>query len=365
MKISIGCIVVACAGAVLTTQPAAAQCPASASPIADEAPCFDPSPEYPWGQQAHGTSHRDRLYVTLPDRGEIAVIDPRARHVVATWSVEPAGAGGARPRYRLAGSPDERRLAVLDSAGHLALLDARTGKKIATRRLGGEAVAAAFTLDGRSLWVGKGDGTGIDVLDAGTLAPKKTLSFAQPIADIAVAPGSGDVLVCSASGQPAEMFDPHGRIVTRVTQRGKPCKTLAASPDGRRWWMASADGAITTVDPTGRASPLGTGTMASGPDSLAFATNAFGQVGYACDSRGLRAYFEDGKHWGGGRLRQSGCAAMWPSGDGAHVYAIPATKAGILVLDADLKGRSRLIDLPDRAGQALYMPRVGHSVAAG
>jgi YVTN family beta-propeller protein len=80
-----------------------------------------------------------RVYVAVEDKGEIAAIDGKQNTVIAHWPMsnceEPSG---------LVIDPDSERLFAVCSNGHMAVVDAHSGRQVATVPIGAEPDSAAF-----------------------------------------------------------------------------------------------------------------------------------------------------------------------------------------------------------------------------
>ena len=103
-----------------------------------------------------------RLFVTLPARGEVAVVNTH------TWRVEARIPAGARPtRARM--QPDGRRLWVSDEAAGVVVIDTETLSVAARIAAGAGPHAFAFADDGATAFVAaRGAGT-VTVVDAASL----------------------------------------------------------------------------------------------------------------------------------------------------------------------------------------------------
>lgn len=95
-----------------------------------------------------------RIYVNLEDRGSLAAIDPKELRVVATWPItdceEPSG---------LAIDRAHRRLFSVCSNRIMAVLDADSGRELATLPIGARVDGAAFDESTALAFATGGDGT--------------------------------------------------------------------------------------------------------------------------------------------------------------------------------------------------------------
>jgi DNA-binding beta-propeller fold protein YncE len=81
----------------------------------------------------------DRIYLNIKPKDELVVIDPNSNSIVAHWPTSPADAP-----HGLAFDPVTGRLFSAGMNGQLAVLDAKTGKLIASAPIAGKVDQIAF-----------------------------------------------------------------------------------------------------------------------------------------------------------------------------------------------------------------------------
>jgi DNA-binding beta-propeller fold protein YncE len=99
-------------------------------------------------------AQRGRVYVNVEDASQIVAIDTATHAAVATWPLAP----GEEPTG-LAFDPEGRRLFAACGNGRLVMVDAATGKVLASAPIGAGADGAAFDPGTRLAFASNGDGT--------------------------------------------------------------------------------------------------------------------------------------------------------------------------------------------------------------
>ncbi len=167
-----------------------------------------------------------RLFVSMPEAGAVAVIDTRKWSVLANISI------GGTPR-RLAVQPgysQRNRVWATDAAG-VAAIDGATNK-VAARIDTGDAQALAFSDDGRTLFVSNNDDGKITVIDA--IALKKTAEVQTGGRPAAIAWSSQAQLAYVTLERTGEIaaLDVDGRIAARM-QAEPGLGQIRFAPGGR------------------------------------------------------------------------------------------------------------------------------------
>ena len=138
------------------------------------------------------TRNERRLYVSLPDAGEVAVIDTDAFKVIDHI---PAG----RKPMRVALQPDGRYLWVGDDAGGVSVIDTRSMALAASLPGGQGHHEIAFSDDSRYAFVSNRDSGNLSIYDVAGLAHLTDLDTgSQPLAGLFSAVPGG---VCDGRAQ--------------------------------------------------------------------------------------------------------------------------------------------------------------------
>jgi YVTN family beta-propeller protein len=106
------------------------------------------------GKPEFGVSDEEHVFVNIEDKGEIVVLDPRELRLKARWSLapceEPTGLALDREAGRLFAGCGNRLMAVVD---------AKTGRVLATPAIGGGVDSAAFDPGTHLAFSSNGEGT--------------------------------------------------------------------------------------------------------------------------------------------------------------------------------------------------------------
>lgn len=171
-----------------------------------------------------------RLYISMPQAGQVAVMDTETFKVI-----DNIGAG--KTPVRVALQPDGRFLWVGNNAegadSGLSVIDTESGKAVAFIATGAGHHEIAFSADSRHAWATNRQAGTVSVIDVAARTLLKTLKTgAQPLA-IAHSPLSGSVYVADGQDGRVAVIDGRTReIVSRIAlQPG--LGPLRITPDGR------------------------------------------------------------------------------------------------------------------------------------
>jgi YVTN family beta-propeller protein len=171
---------------------------------------FLKSPGEDWALSADG----ERLFVSMPDSGAVAVVD------TASWKILAEIAAGPHPR-RLALQPDGQYLWVATDTG-VAALDVRAGRKAADVATGQGGHDLALSDDSRFVFVtNEADGT-VSVLDSGRLTKLRDVRVGDRPVSLAWSSQARAVYVATAGD---------GAVVAVDGQSPRPLARIAIGPD--------------------------------------------------------------------------------------------------------------------------------------
>ncbi|HEV3418261.1 MAG TPA: bifunctional YncE family protein/alkaline phosphatase family protein [Pirellulales bacterium] len=144
-----------------------------------------PKRSYPYAVLPTRDGHR--LYASLWGQGSVAVIDPAAKTVMATWPVGIAGINGADSHpTEMALSPDEKLLYVACSNGNsTVVVETATGRSLEqiTSALYPQALngstpnSLALSSDGKVLLVANADNNNLAMIDVSRPGKSRSLGF--------------------------------------------------------------------------------------------------------------------------------------------------------------------------------------------
>jgi DNA-binding beta-propeller fold protein YncE len=152
-----------------------------------------------------------RVYVNLEDRNSIALLDPRALHVVAVWPI-----GGCEEPSGLALDAAGRRLFTVCGNRVMAVVDARSGRVLGRAPIGAGVDATAFDPVQQLAFASCGEGvlTVLGISAAGVPAVAQSLPTERGARTMALDPRTHRVFLVTAnfgSAAPASAAQPHPR----------------------------------------------------------------------------------------------------------------------------------------------------------
>jgi YVTN family beta-propeller protein len=150
-----------------------------------------------------------RIFVTVPSRGEVAVINTHS------WRVETRIPAGARPtKARM--QPDGRRLWVSDQGAGVVVVDAERLAAVATIPTGAGPHAIAFSDDGATAFVAsRGAGT-VSVVDVAALRKTGEARTGTAPADVAWSSVRGAAFVVDEADGFVSVVDARGTVAERI-----------------------------------------------------------------------------------------------------------------------------------------------------
>jgi YVTN family beta-propeller protein len=195
-------------------------------------------------------SHQDRVYAAEQFSNTISVIDPENNQLLGVIRLGDPTPQNFSPLYRgqllvhgMGFSPDHRTLVVVSiGSNSVAFIDTTINSVKHITYVGRSPHEAAFTRNGREVWVTVRGENYISVLDAATY---------QETARIIVPNGPG-MQIFSPDGEYGYIcssFTPETVIVSvatheivgRVPQASPFCPNIAATPDGSQVWFTLKD----------------------------------------------------------------------------------------------------------------------------
>lgn len=150
-----------------------------------------------------------RIFITLPTRGEVAVLD------TYTWKVEQRiQVGGSPTRARM--DPDGRRLWITGAEGGVAVIDAARGTVLARIPVGAGPYALTFSADGKTAFVTARAAARVAVIDATTLTRVAEVRTGAAPVDVAWGVPRNLAFVVDEAEGTMTALDARGNVVERV-----------------------------------------------------------------------------------------------------------------------------------------------------
>ena len=207
----------------------------------------------------------DRLFVTLADRGELAVVDLGTQKLSKVIAL-----GSGKPR-RLALSPDESTVWVaMDDSDKLVSVDVGTLERQAELSIGSGSHALVISDDGRRLAVSSSGADQVSVIDlqAGrVIASLKVPGTPLPLAYSAL---SKRVYVGSLNAPSLTVIDlDEARVVKRV-DLPRPVSAVRSDPSGRHVLAVNTAGSLLMAIDAASGALVAQANVVAQPDQIAF-----------------------------------------------------------------------------------------------
>jgi YVTN family beta-propeller protein len=216
------------------------------SALAGQAPGPSASPDIP-------VSHHDRVYTADQFSNTVTVTDPVDNKLLGVIRLGEPIPGNLSPLYGQGGkqllvhgmlfSPDHRTLVVVSIASNaIAFIDTATNAVKHITYVGRSPHEAAFTQDGKEVWVSVRGENYISVLDGNTYQEKSRIIVPKGPGMQIFSPDGKYGYVCSSfTPETVVISVAHHTIVGRVHQLSPFCPNIAATPDGKQVWFTLKD----------------------------------------------------------------------------------------------------------------------------
>ncbi|HLL73751.1 MAG TPA: cytochrome D1 domain-containing protein [Pyrinomonadaceae bacterium] len=222
------------------------------------------------------TADQRRLFVSMPNVNQVAVVDP------ATWKVLTNIDTGARPgRVRL--QPDGQRLWVAydglapADAGGVTVIDTDSLKVIGQIETGAGAHDLALSADGRTAFVTNRSAGTVTVIDAARLAKVRDIKTGPAPASVAYSQAARSAYVADEADGSVVSIDP-ARPDPAARIRTKPgVVALRFAPDGRHGFVVNRKESAVHVFDAATNRLLHSVPVGQSPDQVAF-TKQFAYV---------------------------------------------------------------------------------------
>ncbi|HWS56290.1 MAG TPA: hypothetical protein VN228_19275, partial [Pyrinomonadaceae bacterium] len=217
------------------------------------------------------TSDRTKLFVSMPEVNQVAVVD------TATWKVVTnIDAGPVPTRLRL--QPDQKYLWVSndpgggDARGGVTVLDAAAGKVAATIPTGAGAHEVAFSDDNKFAYVTNSAAGTLSVVDVARLAKVKDVPAGARPVSVAYSTLSRAAYVASEDGQVTAVGGAgHETLATLKANPG--LKSIRFAPGGRYGFAPNAADSVVYVFDASTNRPAHAVPVSKSPDQVTFTSN--------------------------------------------------------------------------------------------
>ncbi|HEY0791801.1 MAG TPA: YncE family protein [Chthoniobacterales bacterium] len=308
--------------------------------VTGQAPCGMNAPDVP-------ISAHDRVYTGDQTSNTVSVYDPSNNRLLGVLRLGDVTPQNLSPLYRgqllvhgLGFSFDHKTLAIVSiGSNSVTFLDTATNAIKHVTYVGRSPHEAFFTPDDSELWVTIRGEDYVSVIDASTFQEKDRIPVGNGPGMTIFRPDGKYGFVCSSFTPETKVVDVKTHKVVATVAQGSPFSpNIAATPDGRQFWLTLKDVGKTQVF---RAEPPFDllATLDTGPitNHVNFARNAQGQFAYITvgGENNVKVYTtNDAPQWVATIPTGELPHGIWASGDGTHLYVALENGTGMTVINA-------------------------------
>jgi YVTN family beta-propeller protein len=208
----------------------------------------------------------DFLYVTMPARSAVAVVNTITRKLVGTIPTSEK----SKPT-RIAIQPDGRYAWVgLDDSPLVAVIDTATNKLAATVTVGAGLHNIAFTSDSRFAYVTNSAADTVTAIDAKTLSKIADIAVGKTPVPVAFSRAGNAVYVASINGGTVAVISPGNQQVVRTIPLKRGVVALRFDPSGRYGFAVNQIESVVSIIDASTNSVIAQGDVVKGPDQVTF-----------------------------------------------------------------------------------------------
>jgi YVTN family beta-propeller protein len=215
-----------------------------------------------------------RAFVSNFFSGTVSIVDLTSNTVTKTVQLSPSNA------YRLALSPDESRLFVTSTDGHVYTVATSSQTAGTSALLSGALQGVAVDRAGRFVYVSSTSGT-VWRLDASSLAIAKSTSLTCSAQDVALATDDAELYVACENGGVIVLDPATLETKTSIPLSGSAPFGLAVTPDNAQLYVTSPLSSSLTILDRAHRTVVNTLVLGSTPRRVAF--NARGNLAYVAN----------------------------------------------------------------------------------
>ena len=209
---------------------------------------------------------QNHLYVTIPDKDVVAVIETRTRKLIETIAI----GEGSRPG-RILWQPESRRLWVgLDGTGQVAVLDGENPRLLTSMAVGQGLHTLAAVPDGRFMYVTNSHSDTVSVIDTQIMAPVASVPVGKTPVTLTYSSAARRMYAGGVNGGEAVAIDPSTqRIVARIPM-AQGVVALAAEPKGRFIFVVNQVASSLSIIDTATNTVTAATNVVKDPDQIVF-----------------------------------------------------------------------------------------------
>jgi YVTN family beta-propeller protein len=322
-----------------------------------------------FGQTVTPVSSRDRVYTAEQTSNTVSVIDPSSNKLLGVIRLGDPVPTALSPLYRgallvhgLGFSPDSKTLAVVSvGSNSVTLIETATNRIKSTIYVGRSPHEAFFTPDGKELWVSVRGEDYISIIDPIEMKEVRQVKVANGPGMVIFRPDGKYAFVCSSfTPELAVVETKTYGIVKRLTQASVFSPNIAASPDGKEFWLtlkdASKTQAFSAEWPFEQIAILETGPITN---HLIFADNAAGKFVYVTigGANEVKVFRRGMKPELVAQIPVGNLPhGIWRSGDGSRVYVALENGGAVQAIDTLTNKVIATIPIGQTAQALVYVP---------
>ncbi|GAB1722240.1 MAG: hypothetical protein GDA65_06500 [Nitrospira sp. CR1.1] len=209
---------------------------------------------------------QNHLYVTIPDKDVVAVIETRTRKLIEIIAI----GEGSRPG-RILWQPESRRLWVgLDGTGQVAVLDGENPRLLTSMAVGQGLHTLAAVPDGRFMYVTNSHSDTVSVIDTQIMAPVASVPVGKTPVTLTYSSAARRMYAGGVNGGEAVAIDPSTqRIVARIPM-AQGVVALAAEPKGRFIFAVNQVASSLSIIDTATNTVTAATNVVKDPDQIVF-----------------------------------------------------------------------------------------------
>ena len=207
-----------------------------------------------------------KLFVSLPDKGQIAAVD------TATWEVSKYLDTDFQPTC-LALQPDDQYLWVVgggSSQSSLAAIRTGTFELAARQRIGRGSHAIVTTTDSRFVFVTNGEDNSVSVVDTGTLKIVKEIEVGRGPVSAAYSELASAVYVAQTDAGSIAVIDAKNLSVIKTIQADPGLAEIAVAPGGRYLFVLNRQKDLVQIIDSSVNEIVQSGTVGKAPFQISF-----------------------------------------------------------------------------------------------
>jgi YVTN family beta-propeller protein len=212
------------------------------------------------------SNDKESLYVTIPDKSAVVVINTIKRKIVGAVST-----GEKTKPMRTALQPGGRYVWVgLDDSPSVAVIETAANKLAATIEVGAGLHNIAFTSDGRFAYVTNSASDTVSAIDTKTLSKVAEIKVAKTPVPVAYSSASNFIYVAAINGAEITVIDPARQQVVATIPARRGIVALRFEPAGRYGFAVNQIESEVSVIDSSTSKIIGSVAVAKGPDQVVF-----------------------------------------------------------------------------------------------